>query len=79
MARPLRIEYEGALYHVTARGNERKRIYFTKRDYLKFREYIADAQEKYRGLGVGSDQDKYLKYWRNGIKIDLFWGLKRHF
>ena len=29
MARPLRIEYEGAFYHVTARGNERKRIYFT--------------------------------------------------
>jgi len=33
MARPLRIEYAGALYHVTARGNERKRIYFTKSDY----------------------------------------------
>ena len=47
MARPLRIEYPGAFYHVTARGNERKRIYFTKRDYLKFREYIEDAQEKY--------------------------------
>ena len=47
MARPLRIEYPGALYHVAARGNERKRIYFTKRDYLKFREYIKDAQEKY--------------------------------
>ncbi|RJP70005.1 MAG: transposase, partial [Candidatus Abyssobacteria bacterium SURF_17] len=24
MARPLRIEFEGALYHVTARGNERR-------------------------------------------------------
>jgi REP element-mobilizing transposase RayT len=47
MARPLRIEYEGALYHVTARGNERKRIYFTKTDYGKFREYIEGAQEKY--------------------------------
>jgi len=46
-ARPLRIEYPGAFYHVTARGNERKRIYFTKRDYLKFREYIVDAHEKY--------------------------------
>jgi len=45
MARPLRIEYEGALYHVTARGNERKRIYFTKTDYGKFREYIEGAQE----------------------------------
>lgn len=28
LARPLRIEYEGAFYHVTARGNERKRIFF---------------------------------------------------
>ena len=25
MARPLRIAYPGALYHVTSRGNERKR------------------------------------------------------
>ena len=27
MARPLRIEYEGAFHHITARGNERKRIF----------------------------------------------------
>jgi hypothetical protein len=27
MARPLRIEYDGALYHVTSRGNERKPIF----------------------------------------------------
>ena len=33
MARPLRIEYEGAFYHITARGNEQKRIYFNKTDY----------------------------------------------
>ena len=47
MARPLRIEYAGALYHVTARGNERKRIYFSKTDYGKFREYIEGAKGKY--------------------------------
>ncbi len=47
MARPLRIEYEGALYHVTARGNERGKIFFTKSDYQKFKEYLADVQEKY--------------------------------
>jgi REP element-mobilizing transposase RayT len=47
MARPLRIEYEGALYHVTARGNERGKIFFTKTDYRKFKEYLADAQIKY--------------------------------
>ena len=27
MARPLRIQYEGAVYHVTCRGNERKDIF----------------------------------------------------
>lgn len=47
MARPLRIEYEGALYHVTARGNERGKIFFTKTDYRKFKEYLAAAQAKY--------------------------------
>ena len=27
MAKPLRIEYEGALYNITARGNEQMMIY----------------------------------------------------
>ncbi len=30
MARPLRIQYEGAFYHVTERGNERGKISFSK-------------------------------------------------
>ncbi len=47
MARPLRIEFEGAIYHVTARGNERGKIFFSKRDYEKFKEYIASAKDKY--------------------------------
>lgn len=33
--------------NITARGKEPKRIYFTKTDYEKFKEYIEDAQEKY--------------------------------
>lgn len=36
MARPLRIEFAGALYHVTARGNERRDIYFSDEDRLLF-------------------------------------------
>ena len=47
MARPLRIEYEGAVYHVTARGNERAKIFFSKADYRKFKDYIAAAKEKF--------------------------------
>ena len=50
MARPLRIEYEGAFYHVTSRGNERRKIYFSKSDYQKFKEYVAEAMEKYNCL-----------------------------
>ena len=40
MARPLRVEFEGAFYHVTARGNEQKKIFFTKRDFEKFCKYL---------------------------------------
>ena len=32
MARPLRIEYPGAYYNVTSRGNERKEIYRDNED-----------------------------------------------
>jgi len=46
MARPLRIEYEGAFYHVTARGNERKRVFFGKADYEAFKGYLKEAKEK---------------------------------
>jgi putative transposase len=38
MARPLRIEYPGALYHVAARGNARAEIFRSDKD----REYFLD-------------------------------------
>ena len=47
MARPLRIEFKGAFYHVTARGNERGKIYYANADYEKFKDYLKDGQEKY--------------------------------
>ena len=47
MLRPLRIEYEGAVYHVTTRGNERAKIFFTKADSRKFKDYIAAAKDKF--------------------------------
>jgi len=33
MASAIRIEYESVFYHVTNRGNERKKIFFAKSDY----------------------------------------------
>ena len=36
MARPLRIEFEGALYHVTSRGDRREAIYEDDDDRQQF-------------------------------------------
>jgi putative transposase len=47
MARPLRLEYKGAFYHVTSRGNERRKIYYSETDYRKFEEYLREAKKKY--------------------------------
>jgi putative transposase len=47
MARALRIEYEGAFYHVTSRGNDRKRIFFSKSDYSKFKSYLEEGMKKF--------------------------------
>jgi putative transposase len=47
MARPLRITYPGAFYHVTARGNERRKIFLSRGDSIKFLSYLSDALHKY--------------------------------
>ncbi|SFD67840.1 hypothetical protein SAMN02745724_05168 [Pseudoalteromonas denitrificans DSM 6059] len=36
MSRPLRLEFVGALYHVTSRGNERKPIFRNESDFSTF-------------------------------------------
>ena len=43
MARPLRIEYPGAFYHVFSRGNERKAVYRAEDDYQLFLKTIEDC------------------------------------
>ncbi|MCB2217809.1 REP-associated tyrosine transposase [Desulfofustis glycolicus] len=47
MARPLRIEYPGAFYHVTSRGNERKDIFKSVRDREKFLSFLESAVTRY--------------------------------
>ena len=37
MATPLRVEYPGALYHVTSHGNKPKKIFHAKSDYAKLK------------------------------------------
>jgi hypothetical protein len=43
VARPLRIQYAGAFYHVTSRGNDRKAIFRNDRDREKFVSYLQSA------------------------------------
>lgn len=41
MARPLRIDYPGAIYHITCRGNERRAIFGDDADRLAFQKRLA--------------------------------------
>jgi putative transposase len=47
MARPLRIEYPGAYYHVTSRGNAQKDVFKSQRDREKFLGYLESATRRY--------------------------------
>lgn len=48
MARPLRIQYRGALYHVTSRGNSGQRIFKDDRDREGFLATLRRVTERYR-------------------------------
>lgn len=50
MARPLRIEFEGALYHLTSRGNNRAEIFFTDTDRKAFLELLGEVVERFSWL-----------------------------
>ena len=47
MARPLRVEYEGALYHVMSRGIERRDIVADDRDRGRWLEWLERTVETY--------------------------------
>ena len=47
MARPLRIEYEGACYHVMNRGNARRRVFHGDDDYALFLEKLGRSAETF--------------------------------
>jgi hypothetical protein len=48
MSRPLRLEFEGAFWHITSRGNERKDIFREDRDQLLFLSLLATAVKRFR-------------------------------
>lgn len=47
MARPLRIEYPGAVYHITSRGNEKRDVYEDDQDRERFLSILRHVEERY--------------------------------
>lgn len=50
MARPLRIEYAGAVYHITSRGNERKAVFKGDQDRLNFLNTLQHVNKRYNWI-----------------------------
>ena len=50
MARPLRIEYSGAVYHVTSRGDARRKIFIDDTDRQQFLTILDSTIRKYNWL-----------------------------
>ena len=50
MARPLRIEFAGALYHVTARGDRQEAIYEDDEDRRSYLEILGGVIERFRWI-----------------------------
>src|SRR3989337_4422923 len=50
MSRPLRIEYPGAVYHVTSRGNEKKAVFKDDQDRENFIRTLQHVNKRYNWL-----------------------------
>lgn len=50
MSRPLRIQFPGALYHITARGNAKQNIFLNKDDFSDFLTIICKVTKRYHLL-----------------------------
>ncbi|MEA3437329.1 MAG: transposase [Thermodesulfobacteriota bacterium] len=48
MARPYRLQGEGCFYHITDRGDDRKKIYISEYDYKQFLKYLLLAKDKFK-------------------------------
>jgi putative transposase len=50
MARQIRIEYSGAFYHVTSRGNRKHPIFLSEEDRLFFLRCLGDAHDRFKSV-----------------------------
>jgi len=47
MARKLRVQYRGALYHVIVRGNQRQKVFLDEEDYRQYQNRLITYQQRY--------------------------------
>lgn len=50
MARQLRPQFPGAVYHIIARGNDKQTIYYDQQDKLRFLKFLEQTVKQYRWL-----------------------------
>jgi putative transposase len=50
MARPMRIEFPGAVYRITARGNEHKKVFLNDRDRETFLKTLQQVKDRFHWL-----------------------------
>ena len=65
MARPIRVEFEGAIYHVTARGNERRRIFRTDEDRSLFLKTLEQMIERFGIVLQNKKGQEEIRWQRN--------------
>ena len=65
MARPIRVEFEGAVYHVMARGNERRAIFRSDDDRKLFLQTVGEMTSTPADgkLNIGNLSALVCKYW----------------
>jgi REP element-mobilizing transposase RayT len=78
MSRSWRIEYEGALYHLLSRGNERKDIFDDDRDRVIFLDTVGEMSERfemnvYAYVLMGNHYHLMVRTERANLKKAMHW------
>ena len=60
MARQLRIEFEGAYYHILSRGNNQSNIFHSDEDRQDFLYILADMAERFE-VEIADNETKSFK------------------
>lgn len=61
MARPLRLEFPGAVYHLTSRGNARQKIFFTDADRELFLSTLSGVVRRYHWICGANECASFMK------------------